>query len=245
MVDYMSYFPNASVGKSAYQSAVDTGFQGTEAQWILSLKGVAGERGLQGLTGIQGITGGQGIQGIAGDKGLDGTGVAMIFRQTTDKTVTGSTVQSVIGTGVGNLTLPANFWTVGKQIRIRGRGRYSTPASLSQVTVVIKIGAVTVASVVTTALSVSSTNLGVDFEAIITCRSVGTNGTLLAMGNVNYNALLSGTVLSRIFDDLNSVGATTAINTTLAGLLDVTVQWGGLGTARSLTISSATIESLN
>ena len=34
-------------GKSAYQSAIDTGFDGTEAQWIESLKG---EQGLQGVS---------------------------------------------------------------------------------------------------------------------------------------------------------------------------------------------------
>lgn len=34
-------------GKSAYQSAVDSGFQGTEAQWIASLKGDAGKSAYQ------------------------------------------------------------------------------------------------------------------------------------------------------------------------------------------------------
>jgi hypothetical protein len=99
--------------------------------------------------------------------------------------------------------------------------------------------------VTTTALSVLSNNLGLDFEAMITCRSIGTNGTLIAMGNVNYNALLSGTVLSRIFDDLNPTGSISSINTTLSGLLDITVTWGGVGAARSLTISTAAFEVLN
>lgn len=263
----MSYKPND--GQSAYELAVANGFVGTQAQWLASLKGakgdqgntgsqgitgVAGSQGIQGLTGIQGLqgqtgstgqTGAQGIQGIQGERGIDGTGVTPLFKMTGDKTVTGTTATSVIGTGVGSLTLPANFWTVGKQIRIKGNGRYTTAASLSQVTVTIKIGSVTIASVVTTAISALSNNLGIDFETTITCRTVGSTGTLVAMGNVNYNAMLSGTMLSRLFDDLNPTGSAATINTTQSAAIDVTVAWGGVGVGKSLTISSATIESIN
>lgn len=37
-------------GKSAYQSALDTGFVGTEAEWIASLKGDKGESGKSVIT---------------------------------------------------------------------------------------------------------------------------------------------------------------------------------------------------
>lgn len=266
----MSYKPND--GQSAYDLAVANGFVGTQAQWLASLKGAKGDQGntgnqgvqgitgvagdqgiqgIQGLTGLQGQTGStgqtgaQGIQGIQGERGIDGTGVTPLFKMTGDKTVTSTTATSVIGTGVGSLTLPANFWTVGKQIRIKGNGRYTVAASLSQVTITIKIGTTTIASVVTTALSVASTNYGFDFETTITCRTTGTTGTLVAMGNVNYNAMLSGTTLSRLFDDLNPTGTTATINTTQSAAIDITVAWGGVGVGKSLTISSATIESIN
>lgn len=51
-------------GKSAYQVAVDDGFVGTEAQWLLSL---VGQQGPQGQQGVQGPQGPQGIQGQQGD----------------------------------------------------------------------------------------------------------------------------------------------------------------------------------
>jgi len=54
-------------GLSAYQIAVQNGFVGTEADWLLSLKGDAG---IQGEQGIQGIQGEQGIQGIPGSGGM-------------------------------------------------------------------------------------------------------------------------------------------------------------------------------
>lgn len=37
--------PDAIVGKSAYEVAVAHGFEGTEGEWLLSLKGEPGEKG--------------------------------------------------------------------------------------------------------------------------------------------------------------------------------------------------------
>ena len=53
-------------GQSAYEAAVDAGFTGTEAEWVLSLQGP------QGLKGDKGDQGDQGIQGLKGDTGNDG-----------------------------------------------------------------------------------------------------------------------------------------------------------------------------
>lgn len=64
-----------SGGKSAYEIAVENGYVGTQAQWLLSLRGEKGDTGPQGERGIQGIQGVQGVQGITGpkgDKGEDG-----------------------------------------------------------------------------------------------------------------------------------------------------------------------------
>ncbi|MBB4064047.1 glycine-rich domain-containing protein [Gellertiella hungarica] len=55
---------NGAAGKSAYQSAVDGGFVGTEAAWIASLKGAKGDTGEQGPAGAAGATGPQGPAGV-------------------------------------------------------------------------------------------------------------------------------------------------------------------------------------
>lgn len=57
-------------GKSAYEIAVDNGFEGTEAQWLASLKGAdgaAGAAGAKGDKGDKGDTGATGPQGPAGE----------------------------------------------------------------------------------------------------------------------------------------------------------------------------------
>lgn len=53
-------------GLSAYQVAVQHGFEGTEDEWLISLKGEKGETGPKGE---------QGIQGIQGPKGDTGSGL--------------------------------------------------------------------------------------------------------------------------------------------------------------------------
>ena len=55
-------------GQSAYEVAVSLGFEGTEEEWLASLKGEKGEQGDKGEQGIQGI---QGEKGDKGDKGED------------------------------------------------------------------------------------------------------------------------------------------------------------------------------
>lgn len=60
------------LGKSAYAIAVAHGFQGTEQEWLNSLRGPQGPQGEPGRNGIDGINGEQGLQGIQGPPGKDG-----------------------------------------------------------------------------------------------------------------------------------------------------------------------------
>lgn len=59
-------------GKSAYQIALDNGFEGTEQEWLDSLKGEKGEPGEKGEKGDKGDTGEQGAQGEKGETGATG-----------------------------------------------------------------------------------------------------------------------------------------------------------------------------
>lgn len=59
-------------GKSAYQVAVENGFEGDESDWLASLKGEKGDVGPRGIQGIQGEPGAQGVQGLQGEKGDKG-----------------------------------------------------------------------------------------------------------------------------------------------------------------------------
>ena len=59
-------------GLSAYQIALQNGFQGTEEEWLASLKGEKGDKGDKGDTGLQGAKGEKGDKGEKGEKGDPG-----------------------------------------------------------------------------------------------------------------------------------------------------------------------------
>lgn len=59
-------------GKSAYEIALDNGFEGTEQEWLDSLKGEKGDTGEKGEKGDKGDTGEQGAQGEKGETGATG-----------------------------------------------------------------------------------------------------------------------------------------------------------------------------
>lgn len=61
-------------GKSAYQLAVEAGYEGSETEWLASLKGKDGKDGTNGINGTNGKDGKDGINGIDGKtpvKGVD------------------------------------------------------------------------------------------------------------------------------------------------------------------------------
>ena len=65
-------------GKSAYEVAVDDGFNGTISQWLASLVGPQGPQGIQGSTGAtgpKGEDGADGAPGPKGERGNDGIGI--------------------------------------------------------------------------------------------------------------------------------------------------------------------------
>lgn len=57
-------------GKSAYEIAVEEGFEGDVQAWLDSLKGEQGEPGPAGKDGADGQDGAQGVQGPPGKDGF-------------------------------------------------------------------------------------------------------------------------------------------------------------------------------
>ena len=66
---------NSTNGKSAYDLAVENGFEGTVEDWLDSLKGTSGQNGTDGQdgsNGIDGLNGQDGKDGVDGQNGFDG-----------------------------------------------------------------------------------------------------------------------------------------------------------------------------
>ena len=67
-----SLYKMGTKGYSAYEVAVQQGFEGTVDEWLASLVGPQGPQGPQGETGQRGEQGEQGIQGPKGEQGIQG-----------------------------------------------------------------------------------------------------------------------------------------------------------------------------
>lgn len=75
--------PTAINGKSAYQIALDNGFEGSEADWLASLHGQDGQDGQDGQNGQDGHDGQDGQNGVDGQDGADGKSAYQSYLDTT------------------------------------------------------------------------------------------------------------------------------------------------------------------
>jgi len=159
----------------------------------------------------------------------------ILYVATADATVGNTNVEtSLVGTGVGSVTLPANFLTAGKSLRLRMYGYHSASGS-PNVTVNIKFGSTII---VTSGVVVSntSTNQGFDIDVDITCRSTGVSGTVSVQGRYTEYGNAS-------FPMTNTAPVT--IDTTSSQLVDITLTWGTGAPGNTSTATNFTIQTLN
>lgn len=160
-----------------------------------------------------------------------------IFTQTQSVTVANTVTETALtGTGVGTLTLPANFLIAGKTIRITARGIHSATGSPT-IQIKIKLGSTTILD---TGANNSGTSTNTEFalDGIITCRTTGASGTLMGQG-----AYREDDVNANLFGMVNT--ATTTIDTTVSQAISVTAQWGTASSDNTITLTNLMVEILN
>jgi len=164
--------------------------------------------------------------------GLNQTLEGVIFTGTASATVSTATTATVVGTGVGTLTFPANTCVVGKSIRAHVGGVMTTSATPGNYTFFFKLGSTTIATTGTFTPQVSATTKGWAMDALITFRSCGVSGTVLVDGAATYPSAAG----ARGVQDLNNNGSTTTINTTGSLAFDAQVT---LGSASQTVVGTA------
>jgi hypothetical protein len=112
------------------------------------------------------------------------SGCAFTATASASSTTTAET-KSLIGTGVGGNTVPANYATAGKKVVLRAKGVLTTGATAGTVTFQVKLGATVVASTGAVAPTISQTNKYWEMECEITFRTIGTSGTVMVQGKVS------------------------------------------------------------
>jgi hypothetical protein len=119
-----------------------------------------------------------------------------------------NTFASILGTGVGSLTLPANFWQVGRSARGEWYGQYWTGASPGNTYVVVKLGSLVVCSNLF-AITGSMTQRPFYADVNITCRTNSASvGALVATGKLNFPS--GAAFVVQAFTNLLTITDTTA-----------------------------------
>ena len=163
---------------------------------------------------------------------------AQIFRQTNQVTVGNSNTEgTLLGTGVGSLTIPANALGVGTTVRLRLSG-YHSHTGTPTLRIRCKIGSTTVldSTAITLGLTGVSANHVFQADFVFTCRTTGNPGTVYAQGTYRY--MTSGVASSSVDFVATS---TSSIDTTSAETIDFTVQWGTTNAANTITCTNATL----
>lgn len=142
-----------------------------------------------------------------------------LYAQTVQSaTITNTTTEtSVIGSGVGGLTVPADTFLRGDSYHAKIGGIISAQNG-DDITINIKTGSTVLAS--TGAISLSPvTALGWELELDFTIASLTATGSMCTNGNFAYNRD-TGSLEGFVFQDVQT------IDTTIDNTLDVTVTWG-------------------
>tara|TARA_R110000803_G_scaffold507_1_gene1732 strand:+ start:39 stop:914 length:876 start_codon:yes stop_codon:yes gene_type:complete len=131
--------------------------------------------------------------------------------------------QSIVGSGVGSLSIPGNFFSVGDSFhgKIGGVINATGGGGRSEITINIKTGTTVLASTGVFDLD-NATNQGWECELDFTIAAIGATGTIHTNGNFAYTKDGNRSVFGYIFQDVQ------AIDTTVSNTLNVTVEWNVL-----------------
>lgn len=152
---------------------------------------------------------------------------------------TQTTVQAgdtIANTGVAtnfatNWAMPANFLTVGRGVRVRAWGVYSTLGALpGTLNIDLMAGATVLCSTGAQALTAGIANEGWIVEADIICISTGAGGTVESQGWFNKQTAV-------LLEDAEFMTNAAVVNldTTAAKNIQIRVTWGTANAANTIT----------
>ena len=223
---------SGSAGTSGYGTSGTSGAAGTS--------GSAGTSGANGSSGVSGTSATSGANGSSGVSGTSGTSPILplpvvygLYAQTANSaTVTNTTTETtIIGTGVGSLSVPANGFAVGDSFRAILGGAINATNNQT-IRIRLRTGSVLLLDSGLQNLGSAVTDdvwsLNVDF----TVRQIGTAGvaSIVSLGSFHYTKTNNASVQGFGFNVVNN----TTFNTTVSNTLDITVEWGSASTGNNI-----------
>lgn len=157
-----------------------------------------------------------------------------IFTSTAHRTqATTASEVTIVGTGVGSLTLPANFHdAAGSSLYVESQGYYSNTGTPT-ITFRIKYGATVLGATAAVTTTTGATNWQWFFKGLITCRTQGSSGTVMVQGQLILQTGAAAGGNCAVYPMLATVAVT--VNTTATQAVDLTIQWGTSDAANTIS----------
>jgi hypothetical protein len=224
--------PFSAITASTIGTSGTSGVDGTS--------GTDGSSGTSGVDGTSGTDGSSGTSGSSGTAGTSGTSpsspypyVYGLFTQTGDSSPVSATTTetSIIGGGLGSLSVSANTFSVGDSFTCSIFGHISSKNG-DTLTIRIKAsGGVTLGTIGPITMA-QSTNKHFKLLIYFTIRTIGVAGvaSIMSAADFTYSKDASGSFEGGDFSTLNN----TTFTTTVDNILDITAQWSSSDTQNSI-----------
>lgn len=159
-----------------------------------------------------------------------------LFAQTADDTVANTVDETtLVSTGQGSVTIPANTFSVGKSFIFLMSGFHSATGN-PNITIKVKLNSTVIATTGVVS-SGNGTNNYFEVRANLTCRTTGSSGTISCQGY--YTESGGG---GNGFSMVNTSPVT--VDTTIDQDVDITVTWGTADSGNTITATNFTIRKL-
>ena len=174
----------------------------------------------------------------AANKTYVDTSSPKIFACTANFNVTCNTSPvSLLGTGVGSLTLAANKMIAGSCIRITGKGVMSTDGTPNTLLLTVKLGSVTITATGATTPPASFSGAAFEYRALLTCQTTGASGSVQGTQCLEVGTG-TGAPITMI---LGSGGSPATVDTTASQAITATIT-GGAGNAATMAFGTVLVE---
>lgn len=173
----------------------------------------------------------------------------LISAQVDGTALASSTTATSILPAAAKFTLPANYFAIGRLLKVTALGRISTTTGPPTITFDVRLGSVVAfnGAAVTTVASV--TNKTWLLEAWLTCRAIGasTSANLMGSGRLISSAVVGSTGgaanTAMLPDSAPAVG--TGFDSTTSQVVDLFATWSASSASNSVQLHQYTLESIN
>lgn len=158
-----------------------------------------------------------------------------------------STTATSILPGAAKFTLPANFYSIGKVLRVTAQGRISTTTGPPTITLDIRHGATVVWNGAAATTVASVTNKSWELMVLLTCRAIGASANLMGIGKCTSSVVVGssgGNANTWLLPD-SAPAVGNNFDSTAAQVVDLFATWSASSVSNSIQLHSFILEALN